>query len=257
VPEPTPEPAPLPDPESPAAIQDPPGETPDGEAERVYHEKVPILMYHEVNDLLANDLYLSVEDFTAHLTYFEEAGITPISMQQLYDHWVNDAPLPEKPIVLTFDDGYRSMYTTVYPLLKERGWSGTFYCIANCRWSDNFLLEDMIAEMAANGMEIGSHTSKHRELNTLSAEDVLYELSDSKDVLSSITGKEITMLCYPAGRYNDDTKTTASETGYLCAVTTKNGFAEKSQGMYDLKRIRVSRGNGAAWIKNTLAPLGY
>lgn len=256
-PEPMPEPEPAPEPTAPEDTQETPPETPSGDTETVYHEKVPILMYHEVNDLLANDLYLSVEDFTAHLTYFEEEGITPISMQQLYDHWVNGAPLPEKPIVLTFDDGYRSMYTTVYPLLKERGWSGTFYCIANCRWSDNFLLEDMIAEMAANGMEIGSHTSKHRELNALTGDELLYELTDSKDVLSTITGKEITMLCYPAGRYNDETKTTASETGYLCAVTTKNGFATKSQGMYDLKRIRVSKGNGATWLKNTLDPLGY
>ena len=214
-------------------------------------------MYHEVNDLLANNLYLSVADFTAHLEYFEEAGITPISMQQLYDHWHNDAPIPEKPIVLTFDDGYRSMYTTVYPLLKERGWSGTFFCIVNGRWSDNFILEDMIAEMAEGGMEIGSHTLTHVELNSLSGEELDRQLVESRDTLSAITGKEINMLCYPAGRYNSETKGAADEAGYLCAVTTVNGFASKSQGMFELKRIRVDKGYGAAWLEKTLAPLGY
>lgn len=214
-------------------------------------------MYHEVNDLLANSLYLSVKDFTAHLTYFEQAGITPISMQQLYDHWTSGTPLPDKPIVLTFDDGYRTMYTTVYPLLKERGWSGTFFCITNSRWSDNFLSANMIVEMAANGMEIGSHTLSHVELHNLSGKKLRSELSDSRSILSDFTGKEINMLCYPAGRYSEETKSAANEAGYLCAVTTNNGFASKSQGMYALKRIRVSSGCGAAWLKNILTPLGY
>ena len=260
-PEPVPEePAPEPAPEEPTPepVPEPSHEPP---AEPVlsngFHEQVPILMYHEVNDLMANSLYLSVEDFISHLDYFAQAGITPISMEQLFNHWFHQAPLPEKPIVLTFDDGYRSMYTTVYPLLKERGWSGTFFCITAGRWSEQFVLEDMIAEMAAGGMEIGSHTVSHVELNSLTGEALRHEIFESKAVLSSITGREITMLCYPAGRYNRETKAVAEEAGYLCAVTTANGIAAKSQGMYDLKRIRVSSGCGVAWLKNALSPLGY
>ena len=245
VPEPTPEPTPEPEP---APLPDEPG---------YIHEQVPILMYHEVNDLLANSLYLSVADFTAHLDYFEQAGITPISMQQLYDHWFCGANLPEKPVVLTFDDGYVSMYNTVYPLLRDRGWTGTFFCITDARLGENSLSEQMIAEMAANGMEIGSHTVSHWELDSLSDSSLTRQLQESKAVLTDITGCEITALCYPAGKYNDDTQTAAAQAGYLCAVTTKNGFAEKSQGMFALKRIRVSEGYGAYWLKNALAPLGY
>ena len=253
VPEVKPTPTPMPEP-TPGQSAGPAAEE---EWEWVFHEKVPILMYHEVNDQLTNSLYLSVKDFTAHLDYFEKAGITPITMQQLYDHWFNDAPIPKKPVVLTFDDGYRSMYTTVYPLLKERGWSGTFFCITDARWSANSLLEDMIAEMAANGMEIGSHTASHCELNALTGKRLLGELTESKEILADLTGEEITMLCYPAGRYNEETQSAAGETGYLLAVTTKYGFATKSQGAFELKRIRVSQGDGGAWIKSVLSPLGY
>ena len=244
------------EPETPA---EPPVEEPSegAEATYVYHEKVPVLMYHEVNDLLANSLYLSVADFISHLDYFEAAGVTPISMRQLYDHWFHEAPLPEKPIVLTFDDGYRSMYTTVYPLLKERGWSGTFYCISAGRWSDNFVSADMIAEMAAGGMEIGSHTDNHVELDSLSKERLIRELVDSKSILETITGQEITALCYPAGKYNADVEAAAADAGYLSAVTTRSGFSTKEQGIFALKRVRVSKDCGAAWIKNTLSPLGY
>ena len=214
-------------------------------------------MYHEVNDQLSNSLYLSVEDFISHLDYFEEAGITPISMQQLYDHWVNEAPIPEKPIVLTFDDGYESMYTTVYPLLKERGWSGTFFCITAARWSENFLTSEMIFEMAANGMEIGSHTKSHSELDTLTGDDLWHELADSRDALSTLTEKDVNILCYPSGRYNAETRSTAEEVGYICAVTTNSGIAAESQGLYTLKRIRISAGCNAVWLKETLSPLKY
>ena len=240
-----PEPAPEPEP------------TPESGDGQYIHEQVPILMYHEVNDLLANSLYLSVDDFKAHPDYFEQAGITPISMQQLYDHWFDGASLPDKPVVLTFDDGYVSMYNTVYPLLKARGWTGTFFCITDARWSANSLSEQMIAEMAANGMEIGSHTVTHRELDSLSESSMNRQLCESKEILTTVTGCEITALCYPSGKYNDATQTAAAQAGYLCAVTTKNGFAEKSQGMFALKRIRVSEGYGAYWLKNVLAPLGY
>lgn len=249
---------PAPSPNTPSESIDPPSAPPPQETDSwVYHEKVPILMYHEVNDALSNSLFLSVKDFTNHLDYFEHAGITPISMQQLYDHWFNNAPLPDKPIVLTFDDGYLSMYTTVYPLLKERGWSGTFYCITNTRGANGHLTDAMITEMAANGMEIGSHTVSHSDLSTRTGDKLLRELSNSKEILSSSTGKEVNMLCYPSGRYNEETITVAQDVGYLGAVTTKNGFATKSQGMFELKRVRISQGYGASWLKKTLAPLGY
>ena len=95
------------------------------------------------------------------------------------------------------------------------------------------------------------------ELHALKDDTLYRELTDSRDILTTITGNEITALCYPAGRYNEKTEAAAEEAGYLCAVTTKNGIAEKSQGMFALKRIRVSKGYGTAWLKSVLAPLGY
>jgi len=223
----------------------------------VLHAQVPILMYHEVNDLCANSLYLSVKDFTSHLDSFERAGITPITLRQLYEHWEGKALLPEKPIVLTFDDGYVSMYTTVYPMLKERGWSGTFFCITSTLGKHGHLTKEMIAEMAANGMEIGSHTVSHVELNALGGERLLNELSISQSTLADIVGGNVDILCYPVGRYNAQTISAAKETGYLCAVTTKHGIASRSQGNFELNRLRISLGRDAKWLEQALSPLGY
>lgn len=223
----------------------------------VYHPQVPILMYHEVNDTLENNLYLSVADFRSHLDYFSEAGITPITMEQLWDHWTNQAPLPEKPVVLTFDDGYRSMYTTVFPFLRELGWPGTFYCISDAVWSENFVLEDMIGEMAADGMEIGSHTKSHVELDALTGSELSDQLTLSRDALAALTGTSVTQLCYPAGCYNDETKTAAEAAGYHCAVTTEYGFAAPEQGLFALKRIRVNTGDTGDTLRALFSQLGY
>ena len=110
---------------------------------------------------------------------------------------------------------------------------------------------------AANGMEIGSHTDNHVELDSLSKERLIRELVDSKSILETITGQEITALCYPAGKYNADVEAAAADAGYLSAVTTRSGFSTKEQGMFALKRVRVSKDCGAAWIKSTLGALGY
>ena len=223
----------------------------------VYHAQVPILMYHEVNDAQLNNLYLSVADFQSQLDYFQEAGITPITMEQLWNHWENEAPLPEKPVVLTFDDGYRSMYTTVYPMLAERGWPGTFYCVSDYTASGDFISEDMIREMAAAGMEIGSHTASHVELDSYTGDTLNEQLTKSRDILSGLSEKPVVQLCYPSGHYNQDTQAAAQAAGYHCAVTTEYGFAAPEQGLYALKRIRISLGNNGETLRAIFSALGY
>ncbi len=221
------------------------------------HRKVPILMYHEVNYEVHNSLYLSVDNFKAHLDYFEKAGITPISMKQLTDHWQKKTPLPEKPIVLTFDDGYRSMYTIVYPLLLERGWSGTFYCISgNCESAEH-LTEEMIKEMADGGMEIGSHTVSHANLKELSGDALQNETASSKAALEDITGKAVTQFSFPYGKVSNAARNEVKNAGYACAVTTEWGFATSNQLPYKLKRLSIDSEITAARLKSILSKIGY
>lgn len=94
-------------------------------------------------------------------------------------------------------------------------------------------------------------------MSGLTAEEQLEQLTLSRDILQSITGLKITQLCYPYGQYTNETLSIAPEVGYLCGVTTKEGFASASQGFFELKRFGVATGCDAAWLKNLLAPLGY
>ena len=218
------------------------------ELRKSMRENVPILMYHQIGEE-ENSLYLSEEHFRQHLEYFKEQGYTTVTMSQLYDHWGKGEPLPEKCIALTFDDGYRSMYEVVFPMLQEYGFTATFYVIPAAVWSPWSVDEDMIKEMAEGGMEIGSHTYSHYQLDILTEKDVLFELQESKKALETVTGKEIHSLCYPVGRYTDFALQAASDCGYTTAVTTAYGFASLSQGLLSLERIRITRGDNISALE--------
>ena len=205
-------------------------------------DDIPVLMYHQIGDE-ENGLYLAEEHFRQHLEYFKEQGYTTVTVSQLYSHWEKGEPLPEKCVALTFDDGYRSMYEVVFPMLQEYGFTATFYVIPAAFWSPWSVDEDMVKEMAEAGMEIGSHTYNHNQLDILSEKDVYFELRESKKALEAIVGKEVQSLCYPAGQYTEFTVKAAEECGYTNAVTTAYGYASKAQGLFDLERIRIGRGD--------------
>lgn len=221
--------------------------------EYVRYEQVPILMYHEVSPTGSGELYLTPEDFQSELDWLTENGWHGITLGQLYAHWYEDEPLPEKPVVLTFDDGYRTMYTEVMPRLKQAGFAGTFFVIPAARWSDWSMDEGMFAAMVNNGMELGSHTYNHLELDTLSQSDIAGELQSSMALIEQLTGQPVVSVCYPAGAYNDTVLEQAQAAGYRIGVTTELAVASRDQDVYTLPRLRIAYGCGAQTLSAMLS----
>lgn len=221
--------------------------------EYVRYDKVPVLMYHEVSSAGNSDLYLSPADFQSELDWLVENGWHGITLAQLYAHWYENEPLPEKPIVLTFDDGYRTMYTTVMPRLLEAGFTGTFFVIPAARWSDWSVDESMMTEMVNCGMELGSHTYSHVELDTLTRGEIADELTSSRSIIQQLTGQEVVSVCYPSGAYNEAVLEEAALAGYSIGVTTELGVSAQSQGIYSLSRLRITYGCGGQSLAAMLA----
>ena len=146
-------------------------------------------------------------------------------------------------MVLSFDDGYNNNYTNAYKLLKLNGQRGVFYIISGYLGNSGHMNEEQVKEMHASGMEIGSHSKNHPELNNLSPARLRSELIDSKSKLETITGANVNSLCYPAGKYSDEVIAAAKETDYKTAVTTKSGVATTSSLKYELKRVRINSGD--------------
>lgn len=205
--------------------------------------EVPILMYHVIGDDNGpmQELFVSPAVFRQQMEYLEEQGYHTITLKQLYQHWTQGQPLPPNPIVLTFDDGYRSVYEHAYPIMQQHGFVGVLFIYVNKFNYANSMTVEQLKELLEQGYELGSHTVSHLDLTRLSREKLAYEVAESKKKLEEMFGEEIVSFCYPAGRYNQQVVEQVQQAGYGIAVTTEYGWARKEQGLLTLKRIRINR----------------
>ncbi len=162
--------------------------------------KVPMFMYHAVSDDLwgIESLFVSPSRLEEQLKYITENGYTPIFFEDL-----EKADSIEKPIILTFDDGYQDNYLQLFPLLKKYNVKATVFMIMGSVNAPYHLTQAQIKEMNDSGLvSFQSHTITHEFLSTRNAEQLDYELGQSKIELARITGKEPFVICYPSGRYS-------------------------------------------------------
>jgi peptidoglycan/xylan/chitin deacetylase (PgdA/CDA1 family) len=201
--------------------------------------RVPVLMYHSINTNSSNNLIITLREFEKQVKWLKENQFTSLSLPELFSILTTGKNVPLKPIVLTFDDGYEDNYTKAYPILKKYNFKATIFLITNTIGQPSRLKENQIREMYANNIDFQSHTVSHNELNRLSYKKQLEELICSKETISKLLNKKTDYLCYPVGKYNEDTIKALKEAGYKMAFTTKHGYAKLSDGLYTIKRVRM------------------
>jgi len=215
---------------------------------------VPIFLYHYVEELppgadeLRQNLTVSPAEFAAQLQYLADNDYHTITLEHLYYHLSEGLPLPNKPVILTFDDGYRDAYEVVFPLLKRYGFVGTFFVFTAPVDEDNlsYLTWSMIEEMSWSGMEIASHGHHHVGVAGLSSESLLDEVQGSKLTIESRIGRPVHFFCYPYGAYDTEAIAALQSSGYWGAVTTYPSRYHVRGGIYQLGRLRMGPGMWAA-----------
>ena len=229
----------------------------DGTYRRIY---VPILMYHYVSELPEDadayriDLSISPQLFRAHMDYLFFEGYTPISLYDLDRALVDGVPLPAKPVILTFDDGYSDHYLHVFPVLREYGFTGTFFVITGTAdaGASQYLTWEQIREMAGAGMDMESHTKSHFDLRGRPYDMLVYELLGSLESLEAYTGKPSAMFCYPVGRYDSGVFAVLESLGIRRAVTTERGVWHTTDNRLLLPRLRITGNMGVAGLAQLL-----
>ena len=184
-----------------------PAPAPDG-VPRSAH--VPILMYHYLStppvdaNIYRQDLSVSPELFAAHLDRMLTEGYQTITLYDLFAHLAQGAPLPAKPVVLTFDDGYRDNYENAFPLLKERGMTATFFVVSDFidEQRPEYLTWEMVREMHANGMSIESHGRNHVSLKGKDQDYLVWQALGSLETIQHELGVRPRFVSYPAGEYD-------------------------------------------------------
>lgn len=201
---------------------------------------VPVLMYHAVSDNIwseIDELFVSPANMEAQLKYLVNNGYTPIFFEDL-----PNAASYRKPVILTFDDGYRDNYTELFPLLKKYHVKATIFVIPDNVGKPVFMTWEQIREMSDSGLvSIQSHTMTHPDLDTLSAEKNEWELAQSQLIITRKTGKQPCVICYPTGLYNNATITSAQK-HYLFGLLMKGSTDYRTgANRYTIPRYYVSR----------------
>jgi peptidoglycan/xylan/chitin deacetylase (PgdA/CDA1 family) len=202
---------------------------------------VTVLNYHKIaDDNIA--LAVSPPDFAKQMAYLAEEGYTTISPDDLLENQLNGKPLPEKPVLITFDDGYEDNYVNAYPILKQYGFKATIFVITDYLSQNSaYLTWEQAREMQAGGMTIASHTMQHKPLTELGDAELKRELEGSKAAIEYQMGAQNVYLAYPTGAYNLKVMKQVEEAGYKGAFTIKYGGVNAASSLYALERVPIFR----------------
>jgi peptidoglycan/xylan/chitin deacetylase (PgdA/CDA1 family) len=209
--------------------------------------QVPVLMYHYVSnvppgaDRLRCDLTVTPENFRAQLQYLADAGYHPITLDDVYLYLTQGYPLPDKPVVLTFDDGYRDAYEIVLPMLLEYGFPGTFFVLATPlhQESVDYVTWAQVREMSDAGMAIEGHGRDHIDLRGRSYDFLVYQILGIQEAIHYHTGRLPRFFAYPSGQYDANTIAVLESAGYWGAVTTEWGKEHSLESRFAMPRLRV------------------
>jgi peptidoglycan/xylan/chitin deacetylase (PgdA/CDA1 family) len=222
--------------------------TPDGVPRQV---RVPILMYHHIDTPPADagpirqDLSVLPRSFDAQLQYLVQEGYTSITLNELALYLTMGEPLPDKPVILTFDDGYADAYTQAFPLLLKHGFVGTFFLTTAPIDGQNpdFLAWDQVKEMAAVGMRFEPHSYDHPDLRNRGFQFLVFQIVGPRDAIQERTGEAARFFAYPSGRYDDFVIDVLKSANFWGAVLTEQGATHTTDGLFTLKRVRVQGGD--------------
>jgi len=217
--------------------------------------RLPILMYHKIDRLPPPPgarhprNYVLPEQFEAQLVALRRWGYQTISFGDWLAYRRGAGALPRRPIILTFDDGYRSTYEIAWPLLQRHGSTATVFLVSDLigktnAWDADEIQEPLlgpaeIAEMRAGHIEFGSHTKTHAALTTLPLPRAQAELRDSRTALERLVGDPVRVLCYPYGKHNPAVRTLAREAGYEAAVIARRRLNSAATDPLRLARLRM------------------
>jgi peptidoglycan/xylan/chitin deacetylase (PgdA/CDA1 family) len=204
-------------------------------------------MYHRIDRLrpslpaITRSLTVTPADFAAQMRWLHAHGFHAITQQQLFAALEQGKRLPAKPVVITFDDGYRDVLANAAPVLERLGMPATAYVITGrISGSDvSFLSWAQLKALEQNGVQIGSHTVSHAELPRLTDPAALQELIQSRLALERHLGHPVQWFAYPAGRFDERTEALVRQAGYVLAVTTEPGSAQRAQQPFALHRYEV------------------
>lgn len=233
--------------------------------------KLPILMFHKVAEMPAGARYpgnyVAPALFDELLGSLRRWGYESVAI----DDWLlwrdGAATMPKKPIVFTFDDGYRTNREIAWPLLQQHGFTGTIFLVSDLlgqtnRWDPEEIQEPLLSMedvrvLRREGMRFGSHTRSHAALTRVGTRAALEEMRGSRWVLEDLLGEPVRTICYPYSKQNQEVRQLAQDAGYSAGVRGLGRLNSRSQDPFELRRIKIDNRSSPGWLRRELARLTW
>jgi peptidoglycan/xylan/chitin deacetylase (PgdA/CDA1 family) len=208
---------------------------------------VPILMYHVIAPPLPTapypGLYVPPAEFAAQMHALAAAGFHAVTQDQVRAAWLGHATLPPRPIVLTFDNGYRTQYTKALPILRRLGWVGVENLqLSGLPPSQGGLSAREVRALVAARWELDTQGYNHADLIRLDAAQLQFQIADTRAILRRRYHVPVNWFCYPSGHYDSAVIAAVRAAGFVGSTTVVPGWASPHSDPYRLPRLRVLGG---------------
>ncbi|WP_421830454.1 polysaccharide deacetylase family protein [Larkinella sp.] len=220
-------------------------------------KQVPILCYHQIREWRAKDSK-SAKDYICPTPVFEaqikmlaDSGYHAILPDQLYAYLTTGAPLPSKPVMITFDDGDLDQYETAVPILEKHNYKAAFFIMTVAigrRGYQPYMDKQQIKDLADRGHTIGCHTWDHHNVKKYQGQDWVTQIEEPTKKLEAITGKPVKHFAYPFGLWNNEATVELKKRGYLGAYQLAEKKRDDENPLLSVRRIIAS----GYWSPRTL-----
>lgn len=215
---------------------------------------IPVLNYHSVTIDPGNVVVISPAKLEEQLIYLHDHGYTPVSLTTFISliEGKDVEAAPEKPILLTFDDGYVDNYEQAMPLLAKYSFPATLFISPGMSDQEGYLNWEQIKKLQEAGWDIQPHGMTHPHLPQLSADQQAFEILEARKQIEEKLGTKADVYCYPYGEFNKTTLKLLKDHGFRYAFTIEQGNATNQQPPYLLKRLFI---NGEEGLKSFIRKL--
>ena len=206
---------------------------------------IPVLMYHSISNDKSH-LSVSVNNFENQLEYISNSGFNSISFNEIHKN-IN------KPIIITFDDGYKDNIINALPILKKYNFVSTCFIVSDFigesnKWDEGhksyvykeLLTKSDLVEWLSHGMSIGSHGKSHMSLTTLNEAQIKDEIYNSKNIIQDFIGSNIDSFSYPFGQINNFSANKVKEVYEFGVTTVRSRFNTLKHKKFYIPRIHMS-----------------
>ena len=206
---------------------------------------VPVLCYHQVRPWTSADgpdtrsLTTPLERFEEQMRLLDRKGYTPVTLEQMYGHLTRGAPLPAKPVLLTFDDGHASQFTNAARVLRRHRFRAAFFPMTVVLGNDGWMTRAQVRELHRRGMSIGAHTWDHSPVTRYAGGDWARQLEEPARELAEITGVRPRWLAYPYGGWKPEVLDRVAAAGYDAAWQLADRPMHGTRPLLSLRRHLV------------------